>query len=109
MKLQHWNTITAVGIAAIAGGLLLSKVNSMLGRTVLLIGVIAVLSAIVGTSYYSKKKPMRCPHCGEIITPVGRRYRGGIHRIDALDIIPCPHCGAAVSSDEYMKSEKENV
>jgi len=105
MKLRHWNIISAISVAIIATGLLLSKINLIVGRIILFIGVITFLLSIVGTTYYNKKKPMRCPHCGEILIPVGRRYKGGIYRIDALDLTPCPNCGAVVSSDDYLKSE----
>jgi len=105
MKLKSWNMITAISIAVIVVGLVISKINVTIGRIVLLIGCIVFLGTIIGTTYHNKKKPLRCPHCGEILTPMGRRYRGGIYHIDALDAITCLHCGAVVSSDDYLKSE----
>ena len=108
MKLRHWNIITAISIATIVVGLLIAKANSTIGRIVLLIGLAAFLFAIIGTTYYNKKKPLRCPHCGETLTPMGRRYRGGIYHVEALDAITCLNCGAVVSSDEYLKSEQDH-
>ena len=105
MKLKSWNIITAISIAVIVVGLVISKINATIGRIVLLIGCIVFLGTIIGITCHNKKKPLRCPHCGEILPPMGRRYRGGIYHIDALDAITCLHCGAVVSSDDYLKSE----
>ena len=106
MKTKHGNVITAISIAVIIGGLLASKINTTIGRIILLIGVIGFLASIIGTTYYNKKKPVRCPYCGEILTPMGRRYRGGMYHLDILDPITCLSCGASISSDEYTKAEE---
>lgn len=100
MKLKSWNLITAISIVAIIVGLLIAKSNTLIGRIILLVGLIAFLSTIIGTTYYSKKKPLRCPYCGEVLTPMGRRYKGGIYRVDILDTITCLNCGATVSSKD---------
>lgn len=105
MKLRHWNFISAFGLLFIVAGLLVARSYISVGRIFLTIGCAAFVAAIIGSYFHSKKNPMRCPYCGEILVPMGRRYRGGVYHLDILDRIPCPKCGAMVSTNDRVNQQ----
>ena len=104
MKTRHWNLVTLVGIVLIAGGLLLAQTQSLAGKMALLAGCILFVISIIGSTRHDRKT-LRCPHCGVKLTPIGRRYGGGVFGLHGLDSIPCPECGALISSWELSQQE----
>ena len=102
MNLRLGNFLTLLALGLIAAGLFLAHFAVPAGQPILLAGCIAFVVSIIATTRYSKNNPLHCPHCGEVLTSVGRRYKGGVFGLDGLDGIPCPNCGAVVSSEELL-------
>ncbi len=65
MKLKYWNFITLIAVIVMGAGYVLVKSGVSWGRILLVLGCIALIACIAGTSALLKKHPSRCPACGE--------------------------------------------
>lgn len=105
MRQKQWNYLTAVSILAIAAGFLWISYErgGMMGRLLIVAGVLLFVAGIVGSSRASAKRPFRCPVCGKPFKPAGRWFPGVGY--NGTDTIFCPHCGALVSIQDLKREE----
>lgn len=98
MTQRRWNLLTAVSLAAILAGFLLVRSGLFWGKAVIVLGCVAFVDSLLGSSRRGASRPLRCPYCGQPLTLAGRRYGGGVWGIQELDQLHCPRCGAVVST-----------
>ena len=98
--MKRWNLLTAASLVVMAAGFLSAKSGTAFGKLILALGCIGFIIGMIGAN---RKQYLRCPHCGAPLTPIGRRAGGGVFHLDGLDAIPCPKCGASVSSQELAE------
>ena len=106
---KHWNTLTVIALGFLISGWFIAKSHLLFGRILLTVGIICIAVSIFGSSRYDKKHPPRCPYCGEELVTLGRRYHGGLYHMDFLDLMPCPQCGAMVSTDDSKQRSDESL
>lgn len=106
---KQWNTLTVIALGFLIPGWFIANSYLLLGRILLTVGILCMITSAVGSSRCDKKHPPRCPYCGEELAPLGRRYHGGLYHVDLLDQMPCPQCGALVPTDDSIQAPDETM
>lgn len=102
MRHKIWAILAGVFlVVAVAGGVLLHQglLTQATARGVIVAGLAGWLIFCVGGVWYmGKHPPLVCPRCGRMVSGRGRRTpQGGA---PDREVLVCPHCGAALRSQD---------
>ncbi len=92
---KMWNFLTVIAIGLIVLGCFMGKSDAgVVSKCFIILGVLAFIASIIGSSRTYKKHPYKCPVCGSEVKPVGRWLPGlGFNGTNA---VVCTSCGSTI-------------
>lgn len=90
-----WNSFTIVAVGLLAVGCLAGKAHAdMMSKCFIILGILAFIAGMVGSSRIYKEHPYKCPMCGSQVRLAGRWFPGV--GFNGTSTITCPHCGGTI-------------